>query len=862
MSDKKIKVVVRTRPSSDFAQEYLRFGENLQTINIHQPKGSDGGYINNQQEDWNFKVNKVLNNVSQEQVFEEFGAPLVKSVVDGFNATLMAYGQTGAGKTFTMTGATESFKHRGISPRAMSLIFHEIQRKSELCFTVQVSYLEIYNESMVDLLQNEKGETSLHVVDDADNCSFVKGLTKVTVKTEEEALRVLFEGEANRSLSEHKLNRSSSRSHCIFTVFVESRSRIESTEKVLLSRLNLVDLAGSERLNKTNSKGITLKEAMYINRSLTFLEQVVIALADKQREHVPFRQCKLTNVLRNSLGGNCQTVLLANIRTEASHLEETVSTLRFAARMMCVTNTPVQNVQYDSAALLRKYEQDIVELKQELAMHDALSNRANVAYDQFSEAQIAELQKQILSFIEHDYETIEITSLRQIKETLNQFRILYRQLKQRSIHGSNSMAADNTLEDGTPVALPKNSAEGLTYTGSDAGNVGHLETHVEDGVGETDDSGFGVGVASNGVRIAGKDRHYTANTYDKKDAKQAPSNANPATNVAAKKSSSSTVTGVTAAVAEAQKEPTPVGKSDKDAKKLATASPGAATAAPKGAAATSSQLGTTSSPNLAPSEQTTEGTAASYLTSSLAESLDGQMENLGTFSGASRAVENGGKRTDALKSPPSRSEEFEHYKQTKGLATNKVLNAAKHELRQKKLEAKRVAGTLNAVKKMADLADAELKNRKLGREGEKSGDVDSLVLDEEEYRLLESLQQYKQQYAQQHGKLRQLQQSIEALKAEIDSAREKLINDFEAHYDASFGSQVIRGPESALCVDDVLDFGEKFEKLQLERIYQEDPDSVAYYSARKAMESKLIYHSKSSNQFNSFQQKRFQGKAK
>lgn len=161
-----------------------------------------------------------------------------------------------------------------------------------------------------------------------------------------------------------QLNEASSRSHTLFTIYVDARSRVESSEKIVSSKLHLVDLAGSERLKKTNSEGATLKEAAYINKSLSYLEQVVLALGDRHRDHVPYRQSKLTHFLKDSLGGNCKTTLVANVYPEARFLEESGSTLRFATRMMKVINKPTVNIHLDSTLLLKKYERDIKDLKQ------------------------------------------------------------------------------------------------------------------------------------------------------------------------------------------------------------------------------------------------------------------------------------------------------------------------------------------------------------------------------------------------------------------------------------------------------------------------------------------------------------------
>jgi kinesin family protein 6/9 len=181
----------------------------------------------------------------------------------------------------------------------------------------------------------------------------------------------------------------------VFTIHIESRSRVESADKVVFSKLHLVDLAGSERTKKTGSSGVTLKEATFINKSLSFLEQVVIALCDKGRDHVPYRQSKLTNILRDSLGGNCKTLMIANIWPEPSHLEETVSTLKFATRMMRVSNEAIVNVQLDPQLLIKRYEKEVRDLKQELAMHDTLRGRGRVTYDSYTPEQQLEIQKTV-----------------------------------------------------------------------------------------------------------------------------------------------------------------------------------------------------------------------------------------------------------------------------------------------------------------------------------------------------------------------------------------------------------------------------------------------------------------------------------
>ena len=408
----------------------------------------------------------------------------------------MAYGQTGAGKTFTMTGATENYKHRGLIPRAISHVFREVAERPTLAFTIRVSYLEVYNEQMIDLLSTLSENTStetLAVVEEKNGSTHVKGLNVQIANNEEEALNLLFEGETNRSISEHQLNKSSTRSHCIFTIHVESRSRVESSEKLMVSKLNLVDLAGSERLSKTETRGTSLKEAMYINRSLTYLEQVIIALSDKKRDHVPYRQSKMTHVLRDALGGNCNTLMIANIWGEREHIEETISTLRFATRMMCVSTNPEINVQYDPAALIKKYEKEIRDLKQELSMHDTLSNRSHVQYEPYTEAQKYELTKSVRAYIENEAQEIEIVNLRQILETLSIFRLLYKNLEAEM---------EDTIQKAQKLSTVQRDSPGDHHADTNTNNKkgSNFDADRDDGVGEVETTGFGVGLAPLGAR--------------------------------------------------------------------------------------------------------------------------------------------------------------------------------------------------------------------------------------------------------------------------------------------------------------------------------------------------------------------------
>ncbi|KAB1264245.1 Kinesin-like protein KIF9 [Camelus dromedarius] len=413
------------------------------TIDIHLKKDTRRGVVNNQQTDWSFKLDGVLHDASQDLVYETVAKDVVSQALDGYNGTIMCYGQTGAGKTYTMTGATENYKHRGILPRALQQVFRMIEERPTHAITVRVSYLEIYNESLFDLLSTlpyvGPSVTPMTIVESPQGV-FIKGLSVHLTSQEEDAFSLLF----------------------------EAHSRTLSNEKYITSKINLVDLAGSERLGKSGSEGRVLKEATYINKSLSFLEQAIIALGDQKRDHIPFRQCKLTHALKDSLGGNCNLVLVTNIYGEAAQLEETLSSLRFASRMKLVTTEPAINEKYDAERMVKNLEKELALLKQELAIHDSLANRTLVNYDPMDEIQIAEINSQVRRYLEGTLDEIDIINLRQIQEVFNQFRVV---LRKYTLVDKNDFATISAVQKAGLIDVD-----------------GHL-------VGEPDGQGFGLGVA-------------------------------------------------------------------------------------------------------------------------------------------------------------------------------------------------------------------------------------------------------------------------------------------------------------------------------------------------------------------------------
>lgn len=306
-------------------------------------------------------------NMSQQQIFDDTAADILDSVMDGFNGTIFAYGQTGAGKSHTMTGPTDGPPdQQGLLPRSFNHIFNVIDHGSQdTKYLVRGSYLEIYNEEIRDLLaKNPKERCELK--DHPQGGVYVKDLSAFVVKNTEEMNQILDAGLANRAIGATMMNATSSRSHSIFMITVEQCGLgIDGAGHIRVGKLNMVDLAGSERQSKTGATGERLKEATKINLSLSALGNVISALVDGKSSHIPYRDSRLTRLLQDSLGGNTKTVMVANIGPADYNYDETASTLRYAYRAKSIKNKPRIN-EDPKDAMIREYQEEILRLKAEL----------------------------------------------------------------------------------------------------------------------------------------------------------------------------------------------------------------------------------------------------------------------------------------------------------------------------------------------------------------------------------------------------------------------------------------------------------------------------------------------------------------
>ncbi|XP_058424770.1 centromere-associated protein E-like isoform X2 [Diceros bicornis minor] len=353
-----VAVCVRVRPLNsreealgEYTQVYWKTDNNA----IYQVDGSKS-----------FNFDRVFHsNESTKNVYEEIAVPIIDSAIQGYNGTVFAYGQTASGKTYTMMGSKD---YLGVIPRAIHDIFQKIKKFPDREFLLRVSYMEIYNETITDLLCDTQKMKPLIIREDFNRNVYVADLTEEVVYTPEMALKWITKGEKNRHYGITKMNQRSSRSHTIFRMILESREKGEPSNcegSVKVSHLNLVDLAGSERAAQTGAEGVRLKEGCNINRSLFILGQVIKKLSDGQvGGFINYRDSKLTRILQNSLGGNAKTRIICTI-TPVS-LDETLTTLQFASTAKYMKNTPYVNEVSSDEALLKRYRKEIMDLKKQL----------------------------------------------------------------------------------------------------------------------------------------------------------------------------------------------------------------------------------------------------------------------------------------------------------------------------------------------------------------------------------------------------------------------------------------------------------------------------------------------------------------
>ncbi|KEG13854.1 putative C-terminal motor kinesin [Trypanosoma grayi] len=446
-----VNIVVRTRPTDFVADSFqvastntLRFMRTPPTSSptaeamgaAHARPGANTGGA---EEPLTFTADAVLHNTSQETVYNMTTSDLVEVALQGINCTLLCYGQSGSGKSYTLFGG-DTFPTRGCVPRAIQSLFDSIRMSSERETKVSLTFVEVYGEQVYDLLgkgpsaavalaaaakaDGRSGNANKACVTiDSNGAVLLRGVEERRCATEAEALTTLFEGLQRRLSGANALNPQSSRSHVVLTFYLESKSLLDSDALTHHSRLNFVDLAGSERPH-AHADEAAQQENKMINRSLMMLEQVILALAGHRPRHVPYRQSKLTMLLKDSIGGNSRTTLIANVWPEQRHMDASLATLNFAKRMVRVESNPSVHATMDPQAHIKMLQKQVSSLKSELRMQDQLAGREAIATAPLESDEIQTARERVIAFVDGTAAQVRVTCVREMHACFLAFRTI------------------------------------------------------------------------------------------------------------------------------------------------------------------------------------------------------------------------------------------------------------------------------------------------------------------------------------------------------------------------------------------------------------------------------------------------------
>ena len=354
-----VNVICRFRPINDLE----RASGNEQICDYTSPT-SLTFHSSREKNVYRFNFDRIFPPSSTQQDIYDFGVKgIIDSVLDGYNGTVLAYGQTSSGKTYTMQGEMEEQSKQGIIPRMISHVFKHIYKHEDTDFMIKVSMIEIYQEKIRDLF--DVSRVNLNIREDSIKGIYVDGASERYVGCPNDVLALLEMGSANRAQAATNMNEHSSRSHSIFILTINQTNKKEGYSKI--GKLYLVDLAGSEKISKTGATGHTLEEAKIINKSLTTLGRVINNLTDGKSTHIPYRESKLTRVLQESLGGNSKTCLIITCSPSIYNESESLSTLRFGERAKKIKNKPKINKEITVAELQKL----VTQLKENLKKADA-----------------------------------------------------------------------------------------------------------------------------------------------------------------------------------------------------------------------------------------------------------------------------------------------------------------------------------------------------------------------------------------------------------------------------------------------------------------------------------------------------------
>lgn len=450
MSALPIKIYIRTRPTTDFAGENIKILDDHQTVAVNIDKSDPLNFLNTPECNYSFKFHSILHNVSQEIVFEEAAREIVDSFIQGYNGCIFSFGQRGAGKTFTMFGGIRHFKYRGIVPRAISYIFTELEKFKTIQFTLTMQYCQIFNDIIYDLLSDDNKE--MQIAEDEEGNPYIQNLSEHKVTDVHTALTKLLDGDSKLHLAEHKFGRAVHRSYAVSILDLVGRKGTRMTH----SRLLLLDLAAAEEAG----------DCAYVNKSISYLQQLVVSIISKDTKHLPFRRSKLTYLLRDAIGGNCRTSIIANVWPEKQNNRETISTFQFANELSKVHNDAKVNTMEPLELRIERLQEELEILEAEQELQSELAG--NIKVDGLKQEDEQHVADQVALYLNDEIDNLPLQSVAHIKA-------IFAEIKKRYID--------------IPNAIMREVGKNFTLTE----RVKNVKAPKD--VGTIDGAGFSIGVA-------------------------------------------------------------------------------------------------------------------------------------------------------------------------------------------------------------------------------------------------------------------------------------------------------------------------------------------------------------------------------
>jgi len=413
MSSSQHRVHVRVKPTTDFASEYIKLGEDGQSVTVKSLKEHPRSFLKHQISSYSFRFASILQNADQQTIFGLTTRSSIDSALAGTPGCIISCGGPSSGKTYTLNGPNNDYANRGVIPRAISYVFQKVLATPELGISVGCSYIEFLNEQLFDVLNSFNGQPhkDLKIVEMKSGYIGVKNLLIPIIKDEQAGLERLFAGNAIRSMSSDHLQTTS-----VFTLWFNSNVPQPNTSKPLHSKIHFVDMATPVKFNTFNRESEEFHKLANINKTMTVLERVLIA-----EEHIPYRSCPLTHFLKDSLPNRC---LVAHVSFDTESLPATLGTLKFSARVQGETSDDILNLKEHKESQIKRLQKEVEEMR----------NQLRVKNSQLSFCEPDRQERQILtetasSYLSDAVAQFPIRSLYEIRASLQIMKELYRSQK-------------------------------------------------------------------------------------------------------------------------------------------------------------------------------------------------------------------------------------------------------------------------------------------------------------------------------------------------------------------------------------------------------------------------------------------------